>query len=212
MRRALSRCPTLALLLLAAGTLATCTFPEVTLDTNGSGGAAQTTGTDETTTLSAGGAGGNGGATGGGGMGGSEGGNGGMGGSGGSTSTSTSTDPCPVDMDGDMSVSWECGSGDDCADGDPNTHPGIADFSEAPIEGDKRPNTAEYDKNCDGTEERETPKLNCGFLNCDSSKKGFSSDVPCGMSASLGHCRSVFFIGCEFAAENPAQVKVQKCR
>lgn len=203
-----------ALFLLVAG-VAACSFPDITLapadtgsTTGGTGGEAGGTATGA---AGGGGAGAGAGTAGSGtGAGGGAGGTGGTGGEAGSTSTGT--DPCPIDGDGDMAVSWQCPGGTDCADGDVNTHPGIDEPSSIPIQNEKAPGTLDYDKNCNGVEEAETPVLNCVFGNCSSAVKGFASPVACGASAPLGHCQSVAFIGCQWKAENPAQNKTQKCK
>jgi hypothetical protein len=178
---------------------ATCSFPEVTLSPGCSGGGTSTT-------ASTGGNGGVGGTTGAAG----EVGCAGAGGIGGTTTSTTSTPPnCPVDKDGDMAVSWQCGGGTDCADNDANTHPGITEYSATPIQNEKAPNTDPYDKNCDGTVENETPVLGCAPGHCPAGIVGFKSNVSCGTSAPLGHCEG--FV-CGWKAENPAMTKTQKCR
>ena len=203
-------------LLLSGAGVATCTFPEVTLGAGGStGGAAgsQTTSTTggsggvggATTTTGTGGVGGTTSATGGAGA---SGGTGGVGGTGGETTTSTMSGDCPVDNDGDQATSWKCAGGADCADDDVNANPGITEYSSIPIQNEAAPNTAPYDKNCDGTVEKETKALGCAFLHCPGGK-GFQNDVACGASAPLGHCGGV---PCGFQNENPSQSKIQRCR
>ena len=198
-------------LLLSGAGVSTCSFPDVTLGSGGSTAGAAGSSTiggsggvgDTTMTAGAGGVGGTPAPTGGAGDGG-----GGSSGSGGGATTSTTSEECPVDKDGDLAISWECAGGTDCADDDVNANPGIVDYSASPIQNEAAPNTDPYDKNCDGIVEKETKVLGCALFQCPGGK-GFKSDVPCGVSAPLGHCGGFF---CSFQAENPAQSKTQRCR
>lgn len=200
-------------LLLSGAGVSTCSFPDVTLaggePTAGAAGSSTSGGTGgvggTTVMAGAGGVGGTTAPTGGAGAGD---GSGGLSGSGGGTTTSTTSDVCPLDKDGDLAISWECAGGTDCADDDVNANPGIVDYSATPIQNEAAPNTDPYDKNCNDIVEKETKVLGCAFLHCPGGK-GFKSDVPCGVSAPLGHCGG---IPCAFQAENPAQSKTQRCR
>ncbi len=208
-----ARAPLALLVVLASAGVATCSFPEVTLapgDTTSTGGQSGTS-----TTSAPGGSGGVGGAAGGttnGGAGGTSATGGAAGGttaSGGATmTTTTTTDTCPIDEDGDQAISWMCAGGTDCADDDVNTNPDFVGYSATPIQNQTAPNTPLYDRNCDGKVETETPVLSCSLVSCPQGM-GFAGDVPCGMTAPLGHCGG---IPCAWKAENPAQEKIQKCR
>lgn len=188
-----------------------CTFPEVTFDATASGGSGATGGATGTFTETAG-AGGSGGS-----------GAGGTttstsaGGSGGTTSTSSSTSSssggsggatCLEDGDDDTFISW-CAGGPDCADEDLTANPD-AGFDSAPISGVTKSNTNPYDRDCDGSVERETAAIMCKVGSCNA--EGYQQDVDCGQLGVLGHCVPVLAIGCKWEAYSPTVMKQQKCK
>jgi hypothetical protein len=187
-----------------------CTFPEVTFDATAAGGSG-TTGTT-TGTAGNGGNGGSGAGEGGGGTSTST----SAGGSGGTTSTSSSTAAsggsggatCPEDGDDDTFLSW-CAGGPDCADEDPTAN-SEAGFDSAPITGATKPNTNPYDRDCDGSVERETAAIMCKVGSCNA--EGYDQDVDCGQLGVLGHCVPVLGIGCKWEAYSPTIMKQQKCK
>lgn len=187
-----------------------CTFPEVTFDATASGGSGATGGATGTFTETAG-AGGSGGS-----------GAGGTttstsaGGSGGTTSTSSSTSSsggsggatCLEDGDDDTFISW-CAGGPDCADEDLTANPD-AGFDSAPISGVTKSNTNPYDRDCDGSVERETAAIMCKVGSCNA--EGYQQDVDCGQLGVLGRCVPVLAIGCKWEAYSPTVMKQQKCK
>lgn len=187
-----------------------CTFPEVTFDATAAGGSGATGGATGTSTETAG-VGGSGGS-----------GAGGTststsaGGSGGTTSTFSSTSSsggsggatCLEDGDDDTFISW-CAGGPDCADEDLTANPD-AGFDSAPISGVTKSNTNPYDRDCDGSVERETAAIMCKVGSCNA--EGYQQDVDCGQLGVLGHCVPVLAIGCKWEAYSPTVMKQQKCK
>src|SRR5207249_4838420 len=104
------------------------------------------------------------------------------------------------DADGDHIESKACG-GTDCDDGNPLVHPGQSAFFDMPY------GAGSYDYDCSGSEEFETPSVNCAalaVLNCNG--QGFSAAVPCGQMGTLGQC--VANITCGFQASSQQK---QRC-
>ncbi len=187
-----------------------CTFPEVTFDATAAGGSGATGGATGTTT----GTGGNGG-SGGSGAGGTSTSTS-TGGSGGTTSTSSSSSAsggsggttCLEDGDDDGFTSW-CAGGPDCADEDLTANPD-AGFDSAPISGATKSNTNPFDRDCDGSVERETAAITCKVGSCNA--EGYEQDVDCGQLGVFGHCVPVLAIGCKWEAYSPTIMKQQKCK
>lgn len=144
----------------------------------------------------------------------------GGGGSGGGDASASSSDggsSCTIDDDQDHSPSWKCDVTDstlDCADEDPRASPG-ADFEASPITGAMRPGTLPWDFDCDGTITQETPLLYCGgFVLCGGSGFQPTGTTPeCGVAYAVGHCSPTGFLGaCQWHANNPPVMRVQRCK
>jgi hypothetical protein len=191
-------CILASLLVTAAATGVSCSFPKIeffgpTSGTGGGGGAisSATGGATESSTASTGG-------------------EGNSGASSSSDSSSSGGANCMTDEDQDEAISSQCQQGTDCADQDDKAHPEPPPVTaqSAPIQGATAPNTLPYDFNCDGQETGETLVLNCQLF-CNSSEIGYQSAVKCGDAALVGHCEAV---SCKWTAESPPQNRVQKCK
>ncbi len=115
------------------------------------------------------------------------------GGSAGGGSTMTWKEPlwrgCS-DHDKDGVLSWTRDPDDlalDCADEDDHAHPG-ADFASTPIVGARRPGTADWDLDCDGTITQKWHPVSCSFLNLNAVGYAPGDDPACGETSTLGYC------------------------
>jgi hypothetical protein len=118
----------------------------------------------------------------------------------------------------DQSLSWKCSPADstlDCADEDARVFPD-AGFEASPIMGETRPGTQPWDFNCDDMITQETPVLICGgFFSCGggSGFKNTGTAPECGVAYPLGRCMPNGFLGaCQWNAENPLVMQVQRCK
>jgi hypothetical protein len=122
-----------------------------------------------------------------------------------SASSSSSGNPCNLDDDGDLVLSWLCG-GPDCADNDKLAYPD-AGYQGTPITGQQQ-NNLPFDYNCDGKQEAETPTCKLGACPA-AGVLAFKSDVPCGVMAALGTCG---IVGCNWVPTNPPSSGTQRCK